>query len=106
MPQRTVPEATAVQTMRAVSSVEEVQQIPKARSSVEQVREAAKDISASLAAIPSDLQFEVDDDAGEVIVRMINRHTKEVIRQIPSETALELAKSLNNLAGRLVSAKV
>ena len=72
---------------------------------MDEVSEAAKNISSSLEAIPSDLQFEVDNNAGEVIVKMINRQTREVIRQVPLETALEIAKSLNNLAGRLVSAR-
>ena len=103
--QRAAPEAVAIQTIRAVSGVQDIQSMRQAKPNVEEVREAAKNISASLEAIPSDLQFEVDNDAGEVIVKMINRQTKEVIRQIPSETAIEIAKSLNNLAGRLVSAK-
>ena len=104
-PQRMAPEATATQTIRAVPGVQDAQPIRQAKPGVEEVRAAAKNISAALEAIPSDLQFEVDNDAGEVIVKMINRQTKEVIRQIPSEAALELAKSLNSLAGRLISAK-
>ena len=103
--QRTVPEAVFSQTNHAVPHVQEIQPMRLAKPSVEEISEAAKNISSSLEAIPSDLQFEVDNDAGEVIVKMINRQTREVIRQIPSETALEIAKSLNNLAGRLVSAR-
>ena len=104
-PQRAAPEAVGLQTARAVPGVHEQLRMGQAKPSAENVREAVKNISASLEAVPSDLQFEVDDDTGDLIVKMINRQTREVIKQIPTETVIEIAKSLNNLAGRLVSAR-
>jgi len=41
-----------------------------------------------------DLQFEVDSDSGQTIVRVLDRETKELIRQIPDEVALRLAENL------------
>lgn len=41
-----------------------------------------------------DLQFEVDSDSGQTIVRVLDRDTKELIRQIPDEVALRLAENL------------
>ncbi|WP_230390514.1 flagellar protein FlaG [Reinekea sp. G2M2-21] len=41
------------------------------------------------------LEFQIDDDSGETVVRVYDKHSEELIRQIPNEEALELAKRLN-----------
>lgn len=44
--------------------------------------------------VQRDLQFEVDHEQGETIVRVVDQQTQEVIRQIPDEVALRLAENL------------
>lgn len=44
--------------------------------------------------VQRDLQFEVDNDLGRTIVRVVDQSTQEVIRQIPDEVALRLAEKL------------
>ncbi len=41
-----------------------------------------------------DLQFSYDAASGDTIVRVLDRSTKEVIRQIPDEVFLKLARNL------------
>jgi flagellar protein FlaG len=41
------------------------------------------------------LQFDFDEDAGMSVITVVDRDTKEVIRQIPDEVAVELARNLN-----------
>jgi flagellar protein FlaG len=41
-----------------------------------------------------DLQFSVDEKSGEMVVKVIDTTSQKVIRQIPSEDALKLARSL------------
>ena len=48
------------------------------------------------------LEFSIDDDSGTVVVKVMD---KEVIKQFPSEEALELAKALDKLKGLLVQQK-
>ncbi|MBL8259490.1 MAG: flagellar protein FlaG [Candidatus Competibacteraceae bacterium] len=38
------------------------------------------------------LQFEIDDKSQQMVVRIVDKQTQEVVRQIPSEQALALAK--------------
>jgi flagellar protein FlaG len=38
------------------------------------------------------LSFEVNDDAGLTIVSVVDRETREIIRQIPSEELVRLAE--------------
>lgn len=52
------------------------------------------------------LQFSIDDESGTVVVKVTDKETKEVIKQFPSEEALELAKALDKLKGLLVQQKV
>lgn len=52
---------------------------------VDQLNQKLRDYNTSL-------QFEVDDKYQEMVVRIVDRETKEVVRQIPSEEALALAK--------------
>jgi flagellar protein FlaG len=44
--------------------------------------------------VQRDLQFEVDNEKGQTIVKVVDQQTKEVIRQIPDEVALRLAENL------------
>lgn len=47
------------------------------------------------------LQFDVDDSSQTIIVRVVNRTTGEVIRQIPPEDLLRLSQRLEDLQGVL-----
>jgi len=44
--------------------------------------------------VQRDLQFEVNNELGETIVRVVDQETREVIRQIPDEVAMRLAEKL------------
>lgn len=51
------------------------------------------------------LQFSVDKDVHRTIVKVVDPSTKEVVRQIPSEEVIEIAKSLDRLQGLLLKDK-
>jgi flagellar protein FlaG len=44
-----------------------------------------------------DLQFSVDQDSGSVVVKVVDRGTGDVLRQIPAEEMLKLARTLTGL---------
>lgn len=44
--------------------------------------------------IGRDLQFEIDSASGQTLIKVIDRETEEVVRQIPSEEAVQRARSL------------
>ncbi|MBM9603009.1 flagellar protein FlaG [Desulfopila inferna] len=48
------------------------------------------------------VRFENDSEAGEMVVKVVDRDTDEVIRQIPPEELRELAEQLKGLRGNLV----
>jgi flagellar protein FlaG len=44
-----------------------------------------------------ELQFNVDEDLGRTVVRVLDKETGELIRQIPSDEALALAKQMQEM---------
>jgi flagellar protein FlaG len=48
----------------------------------------------------------VDNDTGKTIVKVTDQATGQLIRQIPSQEVMELAKSINQLQGILFNKKV
>ncbi|MCM1513122.1 MAG: flagellar protein FlaG [Oxalobacter formigenes] len=84
----------------AQGSEEEAREAEKARA-----QQAADDISDVLASMPRSLNLSVDEDLGRVVVKVMDPETNEVIKQIPSEEALELAKSLSKMRGMFVETR-
>jgi len=48
------------------------------------------------------LQFEVEPDSERVIIKVLDRDSGELIRQIPPEEVVKLSKLLDNAKGNLV----
>lgn len=65
----------------------------------EHLRQAVSQANARAAALKRDLQFSVDDSTGETVIRVIDTQTKEVIRQIPPDEMLALARALLQMSG-------
>lgn len=68
----------------------------------EQVNQAVEAINKTIQAASQNLEFSVDKDTSNVVVKVIDQQTKQVLRQIPTEEALEIAKSLDKLQGLLI----
>jgi flagellar protein FlaG len=48
------------------------------------------------------LEFNVDEDVGRVVVKVVDKETDEVLLQVPSEEMLAIAKALDNIKGLFV----
>ncbi len=46
-----------------------------------------------------ELKFSVDQDSGDTVIKVVDRETDEVVRQIPSEEVMHLRKRLQEAAG-------
>jgi flagellar protein FlaG len=93
----------AAQTQTAVAPVAKLAESERPRA--EEVESAVKKVQNFVSAKAADIQFSIDEDIGVTVVKVIDRGTKEVIRQIPSEEMLEIAKALDKLQGLLVKQK-
>ena len=63
------------------------------------VEQAVARLNDYVQSLQRDIVFSVDQDSGRSVVRVIERGTQEVIRQIPSEVALTLARNLQFQSG-------
>jgi len=61
-----------------------------------QLESAVSKISEFVQNFQRDLTFSVDKDSGRIVIKVIDSKTKDVIRQIPSEVVLRLAKNLQS----------
>lgn len=60
------------------------------------VQAAARQIDSYLRSVGREVEFRVDEDTDLTVVTVRNTATGEVIRQIPSEEALQLARHLES----------
>lgn len=70
--------------------------------SEKELQEAVGRIKDFIEPINDSIQFSLDEDTGRTIVKVIDLQTKEVLRQIPSEEVLNIAKALDKLQGLLI----
>lgn len=68
------------------------QQKPQDAAARRQLNETLDHLNQRLRQHDTQLRFEVDDQYQQMVVRIVDQQTKEVVRQIPSEQALALAK--------------
>jgi len=69
----------------------------------EELDDAVKKINASLPASAQGLEFSVDEDSKQTVVKIVDLGTREVVRQIPTVEALEIAKALDKAVGHLIN---
>jgi len=81
--------ATAVETANAVKASAAV-------PTLDQVTEAVSQLNKSAQAKSQGLEFSIDNDTKRTVVKVVDQSTKEVLRQIPTPEALEIAKALES----------
>lgn len=90
--------ATLVQAEKPQSASPQVQ-------GREPMEEAVSSIKAFAQSIQRNLNFALDDSTGRMVVKVTDGVSGEVIRQIPSEDALRLAESLEEVRSLLFKAE-
>lgn len=81
-------------------------QQPGTVPNLSELANAVKNINKALQERSQDLEFTVDSDSERTIVKVVDQNTKEILRQIPSEEALEISKAIDQaLQGLLIRQK-
>jgi flagellar protein FlaG len=70
-----------------------------------QITQAVNSINQAITAMSPDIQFSVDQESEQTIIKIVDQKTKEVLRQIPSVEALAIAKALDQAQGLLIKQK-
>jgi flagellar protein FlaG len=70
------------------------------------VEDAVKRLADFVAPTNSEINFSIDEESGVRVVKILDSQSKEVLRQFPSEEAIQLAQALDKLQGLFVKEKV
>lgn len=76
------------------------------KSSAEAIKESVQKVNDMVKTMNRELEFSVDSDTNINVVKVLDSQTNEVIRQIPSEAVVQIAKALDQLQGLLIKDKV
>ena len=89
---KVMPEAVSNRTVE----LKQENQAKVSEQKAQRVEQAVAKLNDYVQSLQRDLRFSVDNELGSPVVRVIDRESQEVIRQIPNETALRLARNLKD----------
>ena len=75
------------------------QSVNKLVENAAEIREAVVEINKAVKKVPTSLNFSVDEASKRFIVSVTDTNTGEVIRQLPGDAVLRIAKQLESLKG-------
>ncbi|WP_426345641.1 flagellar protein FlaG [Alcaligenes sp. HNGD-HTN06] len=103
--------ATTVTPIKESSTDTQLQQRwPDKREAIPGMVNALDDtldqINDSLQAWSTGIRFNMDDEAQRLVVSIVDNKTGEVLRTVPSDAVIQIAKMIVQLQGNAVSVKV
>jgi len=66
------------------------------------LKNAVKAANAAVRPLSNSLEFSIDQDSGRTVVRIYDASTRQLVRQLPSEEMLAIARALDKLQGMLI----
>ena len=87
-----VPEVPAIDSQAAV----------KLKDLMTEIKEAVEIANETLIAKNKSVRFTIDETLDRAIVTVVDKKTGEVVRQLPSEEMLNVARNIEELKGLLV----
>lgn len=98
--------ATTVTPVKETGTDTKLQQRwPDKRAAISDKDNALEQINSSLQAWSTGIRFKMDDEAQRLVVSIINNETGEVLRKVPSDAVIQIAKMIVQLQGNAVDVK-
>ncbi|MDR0672678.1 MAG: flagellar protein FlaG [Zoogloeaceae bacterium] len=95
----------AAKEQAAAEEEEELDPAEQEALTRQKLQEGVKELREFVKPYNTSLDFSVDEESGELVVKVTDNETGDVIRQIPSEDALKLAQALDTLNGLFIRQK-
>jgi flagellar protein FlaG len=99
--ERVAARVTPPPATREAAKTVEPQPVPRK----DDVEQAADEINRFLKSSSFNIQFIVDAASSDIVVRVVDAETSEIIRQMPSEEMLVISKCLDRMRGLLIAKK-
>lgn len=94
---------------KAAAEIKDGRDADAAKLSIGQTRQteqSLQEINKVLATLSISVQFQIDPEYKDVIVKVVDQDSGKVIRQIPSEDVVRISKAMDNLKGLLFAQTV
>lgn len=73
----------------------------QASKQAEPLEDMVSDLNELVRNLHRELQFSVDRESGDTVIKVVDKETDEVVRQIPSEELMDLRQRLQDAAGAI-----
>ena len=93
--------APVLPTGKATSQSGEDLPAVRGAAATQDLERALRRLNDSMAAAQRNLSFRIDKGSGRTVITVLDAATKEVIRQIPSEEVLAVARAIETSGGLL-----
>ena len=87
-------------------SNENLDQVKDSKDISNFIKDFKKKVSKFHDVMKSELKFEIDRDLNMIIVKIKDKDTGEIIRQIPAEVVVKLAKAIEEFLGVILDERV
>lgn len=71
----------------------------------EQLQDAVKTVNRFIEPAAGNLEFQIDAQSGRTVMKLVDKETGSVLRQMPSEEMLAIARALDRLSGLVIKLK-
>lgn len=95
----TAPTGRPEADVQAKDSPNLARQAEQAEKESEPLEDVVSDLNNLVRELHRELKFSVDQDSGDTVIKIVDRETDEVVRQIPSEEVMHLRKRLQEAVG-------
>jgi len=79
---------------------------PSPKEMAQQIKEALQQLNDAMKSSGQNLAFSKDSASGRTVIRVTNTETGELVRQIPNETLLKVARSIEEFKGAIWDEKI
>lgn len=76
---------------------------PSRSTEIEQTKHAVEDIERMMKLFSRSVQFTYDNEEKRTIMRVVDQDTEEIIRQVPTQEALEIARAMARVHDMLLT---
>ncbi|MHB9143839.1 MAG: flagellar protein FlaG [Symbiobacteriia bacterium] len=99
------PETMATDSGRSPATRQPGNDRARGRPQAAELQAAASKLNRAAAAFDVQARFSVHKATGQILVKIVNTRTGQVLREIPPERMLDLASSMEHMLGLVVDAK-
>ena len=74
--------------------------------SAEEIQKDLDVVNTQLKIMNRSIQFDIDDSSNDIVVKVVDKESGEVIRQLPPESAMRLREHMAEVSGLIVEEEV